>query len=76
MASSYWTSLPYHTARRSADVARLSILCCAVSEADEGSKAAELPFHAPNVWPDPDDAPLFRPAFTAYRAALIGVRDK
>lgn len=48
----------------------------AVSEAEEGSKAAELPFHAPNVWPDPNDAPLFQPAFTAYRAALIGVRDR
>ena len=51
-------------------------MCYAVSEADEGSKAAELPFHAPNVWPDPNDAPQFRPAFTAYRAALIGVRDR
>lgn len=45
-------------------------------EAEAGSKAAELPFHAPNVWPDAAVAPLFRPAFTAYRAALIGVRDK
>jgi isopenicillin N synthase-like dioxygenase len=51
-------------------------MCHAVSEAEEGSKAAELPFHTPNVWPDPNDAPLFRPAFTAYRTALVGVRDK
>lgn len=47
-----------------------------VSEAEAGSKAAELPFHAPNVWPDPASAPLFKPAFTAYRNVLLTVRDK
>ena len=47
-----------------------------LSEAEAGSKAAELPFHAPNVWPDPASAPLFKPAFTAYRDALLTVRDK
>jgi isopenicillin N synthase-like dioxygenase len=47
-----------------------------VSEAEAGSPAAELPFHAPNVWPDAGDAPLFRPALLAYRDALLGARDK
>ncbi len=49
---------------------------CAVSEAEAGSPAAELPFHAPNVWPGSADAPLFKPALLAYRDALLGARNK
>ena len=49
---------------------------CAVSEAPEGTEASKLPFHAPNVWPDPAGAPLFRPALLAYRDALLVVRNK
>ncbi len=47
-----------------------------MSEAEAGTSAAELPFHAPNVWPDASLAPKFKPALTAYKNALLGVRDK
>lgn len=47
-----------------------------VSERPADDPESELPFHAPNVWPDSESAPLFRPALTAYRDALLDVRDR
>lgn len=47
-----------------------------MSEASEGAPESQLPFHAPNVWPDEKKAPAFKPALLAYRDALVSVRDK